>query len=630
MKTMRFTARIVLSLFICVICLTQNVFADVSAKWFAIYNGPADIREYPNKVVVDGLGNVYVTGGVAVTGVGPEYPTDYATIKYDKDGNQLWVAYYDGTASDYDWPSDLFVDTNGNVYVTGKSTGTGGGDGYDVATVKYDSSGNQLWAVRYNGPDDDNDSGYGIAVDNNGNAYVAGRSCIHGSVGFFTMIKYDPDGNELWVNKSDEGQARGVVVDDSGKIYATGIVTTESTKDDFRTIKYDSDGNVLWMRDFDGPASLWDVPFELMLDSSGNVYLGGYSYGDGTGRDYVALKYDNNGNELWVARYDNVGNGNDVFRAFTLDSFGNSYLMGYSDDPVSGNRYGTIVKYDTTGNQQWVKSVSTTEVLSEYWTPRSCATDDSGNVYVVGDKYTEKFKIVKYDADGHQLWERTFRGNTEYNAVATDNQGNVYVTGEYGDNFLTIKLNPDSLVGPIVDFSSNMVGGEAPLTVEFTDLTIGSVDSWYWDFDGDLVADSSSQNPSHTFTEPGPHTVTLHVKGTDGTGFLIKEKYITVGGLTLFRIRNRNCLPGDRIRIIGSGFGDNQGSSVIHIGNKTFDSTSRRIKLWTDTKIKIKIPNYKCTWFKGKTYRKRKVRVTVDGVDTAIKTIRVSRPITCF
>ncbi len=90
--------------------------------------------------------------------------------------------------------------------------------------------------------------------------------------------------------------------------------------------------------------------------------------------------------------------------------------------------------------------------------------------------------------------------------------------------------------------------------------------------------------------------------------------------------------PGKIIRIIGSGFGEPQGDSEVHIGPKVYGPGHRKIKLWTDTKIKVKLPNYKCEWFKGNDYRRRKIWVVVggeDGVSSNVKSIKVFKPDTC-
>jgi hypothetical protein len=91
--------------------------------------------------------------------------------------------------------------------------------------------------------------------------------------------------------------------------------------------------------------------------------------------------------------------------------------------------------------------------------------------------------------------------------------------------------------------------------------------------------------------------------------------------------------PGHVVRMIGSGFGHTQGDSVLHVGQKIFDSTSSRIKFWSETKIRFRLPFLKkpCSWFKQSdgTYRKREVWVTVGGVDSNVKRIKVFKPDTC-
>ncbi|MHA1940005.1 MAG: PKD domain-containing protein, partial [Candidatus Thorarchaeota archaeon] len=69
--------------------------------------------------------------------------------------------------------------------------------------------------------------------------------------------------------------------------------------------------------------------------------------------------------------------------------------------------------------------------------------------------------------------------------------------------------------GPIADFTANPPCGFTPLTVNFTDLSTGEIDSWSWDFgDGEISMD---RNPSHTYDSGGTYTVSLTVSGPEGT-----------------------------------------------------------------------------------------------------------------
>jgi len=87
--------------------------------------------------------------------------------------------------------------------------------------------------------------------------------------------------------------------------------------------------------------------------------------------------------------------------------------------------------------------------------------------------------------------------------------------------------------------------------------------------------------------------------------------------------------PGLIVRVIGTIFGDTQGNSIVHMGPKIFNSSSPKIKLWTDTKIRIRLPNYQCSWFNGQDYKYIRAWVNVDGLDSNKKWIKVIKPSIC-
>src|SRR5437773_2129585 len=87
---------------------------------------------------------------------------------------QAWVTHYNGPGTRIDSAYAMAVDSAGSVYVTGRSYSSD--TGYDYATLKYDTDGNQLWAARYNGNSTSDDVAYALAVDDAGNVYVTGGS----------------------------------------------------------------------------------------------------------------------------------------------------------------------------------------------------------------------------------------------------------------------------------------------------------------------------------------------------------------------------------------------------------------------------------------------------------------------
>lgn len=81
---------------------------------------------------------------------------------------------------------------------------------------------------------------------------------------------------------------------------------------------------------------------------------------------------------------------------------------------------------------------------------------------------------------------------------------------------------------PVADFSGAPRTGTAPLEVSFTDLSTGEIDHWSWDFDNDGTIDSTGDNPTFTFVDPGTYTIALEVSGSGGNNINIKTDYITV------------------------------------------------------------------------------------------------------
>jgi PKD repeat protein len=105
-------------------------------------------------------------------------------------------------------------------------------------------------------------------------------------------------------------------------------------------------------------------------------------------------------------------------------------------------------------------------------------------------------------------------------------------TNEYGSDTET-KTDYITVYGPVTaQFTATPTAGLAPLTVQFTDLSTGGPTSWLWTFgDGNT---STAQNPQHTYTTPGTHTVTLTASHPYDSDTETKTAYITVAVLQPF------------------------------------------------------------------------------------------------
>ena len=252
------------------------------------YNGPGNSEDTATSLAVDATGNVYVTG--KSTGSGSLF--DYATIKYSDEGDELWVARYNGPANQDDTATQVIVDAAGNIYVTGGSKGSG--SNFDFATIKYSPDGSELWTARYNGPANKIDQAVGLALDSAGNVIVVGSSEVVAAKSDYVTLKYTTDGDPLWVARYngpalDDDRAFALALDPAGDIYVTGTSKTSSTGYDIVTVKYNTtDGSEAWVSGFNSSGTVNDTGVAVGVDSQFNVYVGGQGYSK---LDYTLFKY---------------------------------------------------------------------------------------------------------------------------------------------------------------------------------------------------------------------------------------------------------------------------------------------------------------------------------------------------
>lgn len=413
-------------------------FAQVTQEWVARYNGPGNNFDEAQVVAVDESGNVYVTG--TSTGIGTVW--DYATIKYNSAGVQQWEARYNGPGNGSDLAVALAVDASGNVYVTGSSAGIGTGD--DYATIKYNAAGVQQWEARYNGPGNDFDLAASMAVDAFGNIYVTGRSLGSGTGSDYATIKYNSAGVQQWeVRYSSPGSfsdvPKSLAVDAAGNVLVTGSSESFGDLADYATIKYDANGNEQWVAKYNGPGNYFDEAQSLVVDAAGNVYITGASTGSVTGLDYATIKYNANGIEQWVARFDGTGTQNDFAFDLAVDVSGNTYVTGQISIGTEDEDFDyATIKYNAAGIQQWITTYNGPG--NAFDGASTLALDGSANVYISGRSAGSgtgfDIATIKYNTNGVQQWEARYAGTGDVhdiaNSLAIDAFDNVYVTGSGG------------------------------------------------------------------------------------------------------------------------------------------------------------------------------------------------------
>jgi len=366
-------------------------------------------------------------GAFTLTNSGSSFST--FLVKYDSLGIVIWARIIDGVVQ----PSFVSADSFGHVYLTGTfgtptiTFGTTtltndslGGYG-DIFLVKYDSSGNVLWAKSAGGTN--TDQPWSVATDQRGNAFIVGSFCSRTmTVGSTTLtndttnasgdmfiIKYDSAGGVVWA-KSAGGKngdmALSVCADGFGNVYVSGnflsntlMIGTSTFINtglyDMFIIKYDSLGGISWAKTAGG--SGFDYGSSVTTDVSGDVYVTGrfssmsITFGTTTvtnsssGTDDVyLLKYNSGGAVDWARSSGGVGN-DDPCQVAT-DIWGNVYVAGgsstsfiFDTTTLAGGAF--LLKYSASGAPKWAACNGLEAQAAGY----SVATHGSGKVYVAGD-----------------------------------------------------------------------------------------------------------------------------------------------------------------------------------------------------------------------------------------------------
>jgi hypothetical protein len=307
-------------------------------------------------VAVDGAGNAYISGYTTgeIDGQVNAGGEDAFLTKYDATGTKLWTRQLGSAA--FETSYSVAVDGVGNAYISGYTTGDLDGHtsagGVDAFLTKYDATGTKLWTQQIG--TSTYETSYAVAVDGSGNAFISGLTTgdLDGNTGAgggdAFLTKYDASGSKLWTQQLGTASADyswSVAVDGAGNVYISG--TTESGLDgnphaggvDAFITKYDGSGTKLWTEQIGTTFS--DLSYSVSVDSVGNAYISGYTWGDMDGNvsaggiDAFLTKYDTTGAKLWTQQIGTADE--DRSYAVAVDWLGNAYLSGSTMGSFAGH-----------------------------------------------------------------------------------------------------------------------------------------------------------------------------------------------------------------------------------------------------------------------------------------------------
>jgi PKD repeat protein len=457
--------------------------------------------------------------------------TQAALADFDGDGDpDAFVARTNGTPNQvfFNNGSGFFTDSQqalGNAFTSGAQASDVDGDGdMDVVVANWQVP-SQVWL--------NNGSGYftaGVEIDNDNYAKAIEISDIDYDCDDDVILgSYGSNGLQVWTN---DGLGNfSLCFENTNDIYAHGIAVGDLNNDlmpDVWVGNFSSQsGDYIFLKST--PVFVYDT---LMLCGNDSVYVGcDWQYNDG---DFLqAINCDT---LCWYHVYTVP-----IDVSVTLDNTVLYALPGY--DAYQWLDCSTMMP--VAGAESYIFDPEITGTYAVAITHGGCA-DTSTCIFVqtplvdfVGNPtYGYPPLTVNFtdlSIDNVNTWEWDFGdGNT------SDEQDPVNIYTDPGQYSVRLKITgtggSDSIVKqdyievlfntPEPDFIGAPTSGDAPLLVQFTDLTTDSVTSWFWTFGDGTV--SVLRNPSHTYEAAGSYTVVLHVAGPGGNGEMEKVDYITV------------------------------------------------------------------------------------------------------
>lgn len=289
----------------------------VDTVWTRHFTGNPNSADLGRSCAYDSItGYLYIAGNLRdITNV-----DDYIIIKYDLNGDTVWVRTFNGTANSTDEANACAIGDSNNIYVTGRSYN---GSNYDILTIKFKPNGDTVWTRAYNGEYNSNDEAYSCATDLNGNIFVAGLS-YDSTQSKLILIKYTANGDTVWTRKytmpgSSGDIAYSCAISGDTVIYVAG----KSAMPDHGyslLLKYKQNGDVVWSRQ-----GIYDeTARNCSTDKIGNIYISGTR--SITNFDYFITKYNSYGDTLWSKVYNGPVNSEDMAKGSTIDKEGNTHL----------------------------------------------------------------------------------------------------------------------------------------------------------------------------------------------------------------------------------------------------------------------------------------------------------------
>lgn len=248
---------------------------------------PADAIDLITDIAVAGDGRILCGGVSSASNAGS------GVVAYDADGNFLWRDVQLGNHGAVFGPANVAFDEAGNAIAAFEPETSCGL--FSILLVKYDPAGEREWITPYSANPCNTFSPGGMVIANENEIYIVGS--LGGSSNLAT-IKFNGSGQMAWermhdgpLHSTDIGV--DIALDALGNVYVTGTELNTGAQDrDMVTISYDPAGNQRWIVSEGSPTHANDFGLAIGLFGCGQIYTAGYGFFGGNSMDVFVVRYD--------------------------------------------------------------------------------------------------------------------------------------------------------------------------------------------------------------------------------------------------------------------------------------------------------------------------------------------------
>lgn len=242
----------------------------------------------------------------------------------------------------------LDFDRAGNAYVAGQTWLADSSK--NVVVVKYAPDGKEIWRRIYNDPKKADDIPMAMTVDIFENVWVTGMVRYPNEQADFFILKFSPDGipSDLIMDGPGHLIDCGTVIyaDTLGYAYAGGYFTSPDSGIDMQVVKVNPEMKIIWKGSYATPNM--DIAAGIVTDDSGGVYVASNVNMAAHSSDILLSKFGRDGSKIWDRIYDGSMKEDDHAYLLLRDDSSHLFIAGYTNH-VNSRSDLIILKYGPNG-----------------------------------------------------------------------------------------------------------------------------------------------------------------------------------------------------------------------------------------------------------------------------------------